>query len=346
MKFKQGVPTYSIFSRRNADKLRIRTARGLVVCLLFFFIGMHPALAQQKASTHTVKEGETLFSIAQKYKISVDQIKKWNDLTSNVLDVGQTLRVSSTTTESDPASTPGEKAPPPPQQDTQETSSSSYYVVKSGDTLYEIAQKHDMSLQQLKSLNDLSSNNIRVGQRLLVRQPTPTPSVAQKTTGAAPQGQFLRYSVTSGESWQDLTEKFNMDSVELAHLNPDTDPSDLFNGKKITVLKPPSATYQNPYRIDAQLKLISTGTATKYADGRQGMTTSSGELYSPKSLTAAHSSISLGSIIYVVNQQNRRGVFVKVNDRTDSNGLKLSERAFNVLHLSGTNSRVQIYKRP
>lgn len=320
----------------------------LVYCVLILVLGFmpesKPLQAQDSPITHTVKKGETLFSIAQKYDVSVEQLRQWNELRSDNLQPGQLLRIR--------AGELSEEAPSTPREDkttgetADEKSSSSYYVVKSGDNLYKIARKHNMSVSQLKALNNLTTNNIRVGQRLLVRQPTPTPSVAEKASGKTPQGQFTRYTVQEDEQWSDITRKFKMDSAELARLNPQTSPDELVNGQKLTVLEPPSVTYKNPYRIDAQLHLISTVSVSRYPDGRQGATTSSGELYNPKALTAAHPSLSLGSIIYVENIENRRGLFVKVNDRTEEKQLKLSERAYQLLHIMSTDSRVQIYQRP
>ncbi len=321
--------------------------RYLLYLLLGGFLWAGPAhpvsWAQQTTSTHTVQKGETLFSIAQQYEVSIDQIKEWNNLESNQLQPGQILKVTPGKSTAEPKSTDTEPTAGEP-DDTK--ASSSYYLVKNGDTLYEIARAHDMSVQQLKSLNNLTSDNIRVGQRLLVRQPTPTPSVAAKASGRAPQGQFTRYTVQSGQNWPDITQKFAMDSVELARLNPETTPDDIFSGKKLTVLNPPSVAYQNPYRVDAQMHLLSTISATRYQDDKQASSTSSGELYNPEALTAAHPSISLGSIIYVENVQNRRGTFVKVNDRTEQDKLKLSERAYRVLQLSAPSSRVHIYRQP
>ncbi len=312
----------------------------MVILVLAFAPGSKLLHAQDNTVTHTVKKGETLFRIAQKYEVSVDQIRRWNELKSDELQPGQLIRIR-----------PGDssdEAPSPAETEKKETdkSSSSYYIVKSGDSLYEIARKHDMSVSQLKALNNLTTNNIRVGQRLLVRQPTPTPSVAEKASGKAPQGQFTRYTVQEGEQWNDIIQKFKMDSVELAKLNPQTSPGELIPGRKLTVLDPPSITYKNPYRIDAQLQLISTISVSRYEEDQQGASTSSGELYNPKALTAAHPSLSLGSIIYVENTENRRGLFVKVNDRSEGKQLKLSERAYQLLHIMSTDSRVQIYQRP
>jgi len=57
-----------------------------------------PSKPADSASTHTVVKGDTLYSIAKKYKVSVDNVKKWNGLKSDSLDIGQKLKVKAPAT--------------------------------------------------------------------------------------------------------------------------------------------------------------------------------------------------------------------------------------------------------
>ncbi|HET8864440.1 MAG TPA: septal ring lytic transglycosylase RlpA family protein, partial [Gracilimonas sp.] len=69
-----------------------------------------------------------------------------------------------------------------------------------------------------------------------------------------------------------------------------------------------------------------------------------GELYDPEALTAAHSNIALGSIIFIENVETGNGVYVRINDRITGSGLKLSQRAFSILQLDkATQPAVTIY---
>ena len=97
---------------------------------------------------HTVALGDTLWNLAKKYNTTVDAIKAINNLTSDMIIVGQTLNI--------------------PANLEQSSSNIVSYTVKSGDTLWKIAQKYKTSVDTIKNFNGLTSNTILVGQTLLV----------------------------------------------------------------------------------------------------------------------------------------------------------------------------------
>ena len=70
---------------------------------------------------------------------------------------------------------------------------------------------------------------------------------------------------------------------------------------------------------------------THYPADRHRKTTTSGDLYNPQALTAAHPNMALGSVAYIENPENGRGIFVHINDRTPDNRLVLSDAAFRAL---------------
>lgn len=98
---------------------------------------------------HEVQAGETLYSLSKAYGTTVEQLKNWNRLSDNAISIGQELYVQE------------------PQSAT--TNKEVLYVVQPGDTLYAIARLTGISVDEIKRLNNLSSNIISVGQQLLIK---------------------------------------------------------------------------------------------------------------------------------------------------------------------------------
>lgn len=88
-----------------------------------------------------VKDGDTLWGISQTYKVSVEDIKSWNDLSSDAIYAGETIHISQ----------------------------EEHYKVKSGDTLSGIAHKYDVGVNDIKSWNGLSSDTIHPGQEIVIK---------------------------------------------------------------------------------------------------------------------------------------------------------------------------------
>lgn len=288
--------------------------------------------------SHTVQSKETLFSISKQYNVRIAEIKSWNELANNNLEVGQKLTIyPSKSTDKQQESIVVDK----------ETQQNSYYVVKSGDSLYKIAKKHSMTIEELKKLNNLSSNTIGVGQRLTVKgNPTPPPSVSEtEEFSSSPQGKFIVYKVSeSSVSLQQILNKFRMDEQEFRALNPGITESTFQNGRKLTVLAPPTRTYKNPYLSSSKMRDLGTISVSKYSERERAKPTTNGELYNPDALTAAHSNISLGSVIFIENKENKKGIYVRINDRHSGNGLKLSAAAWQALSFSRNLPTVTIYQ--
>lgn len=134
---------------------------------------------------YTVKSGDTLYAIANKYNISVDELKAANNLTSNTLSIGQVLLI------------PTVEEPTTPDEN--------IYIVQRGDTLYAIANKYGMTVNELKSLNNLTGDVLSVGQKLVISEG----NAATLDT----------YIVKSGDTLYSIANQYGLTVSELKSLN-------------------------------------------------------------------------------------------------------------------------------
>ena len=109
---------------------------------------------------YTVKKGDTLYSIARNNNVSVDTLIKDNGLTSNILSLGQIIRIRTPQTIVEECFGPSYT---PPKEENAVT-----YTVKKGDNLYSIARKFSTTVQEIKKKNNLSSNLLSIGQKLII----------------------------------------------------------------------------------------------------------------------------------------------------------------------------------
>lgn len=309
-----------------------------LMCLMFL-LSTNSVFAQQEKE-YTVQQGETLYSISKKLEVTIAELKQWNNINDNEIFIGQKL-IYFTRSENE------QQAQATKQQslisNRQPESQNVYYSVKSGDNLFAISRAYNMSVEELKALNNLESDNIRVGQQLVVRKESAGPTVAV-TSDSSPQGQFSVYTIQQGESMKSLLEKFKMSEKVFRELNPQINVNSIYAGQQATVLMPPVRNFANPYLEKANLQDLGEVQAKKYSVNEKASTTTNGELYNPDALTAAHSNIALGTILFVENPATGKGIYVRVNDRITGDGIKLSRRAFESLGLKENESAaVNIY---
>ena len=138
---------------------------------------------------YTVKKGDSLYSIARENNISVDTLMKDNALTNTNLSIGQSLKIRIPTTDTSIEECFGEDYTPP--------TSISYttYIVKKGDNLYTIAKNYNISVNAIQNLNNLNSTVLSVGQTLKI-----------PSTGNTGQ---ITYIVKSGDSLYSIAKKYN-----------------------------------------------------------------------------------------------------------------------------------------
>ena len=132
-------------------------------------------------SSHTVKKGDSLYSIAIKNGTTVDSIKELNNLENNNLQIGQELRLTkqSAAQKKIVKETVKEKV-------VQVTGPNNIYKVKSGDTISQIAENHGVLTKDLKAHNNLDNNNLKIGQLLTIPSATHSIVIVEKPKNFEP----------------------------------------------------------------------------------------------------------------------------------------------------------------
>lgn len=159
--------------------------------------------------SYKVQKGETLSSISKKYNITEEELKASNNLKSNTLRLGQNLQIAQVAT---PASAV-------PSNKVELEAKSVSYKVKKGETLSSISKKYHITEDELKAMNNLKSSTIRFGQELKVNQPLEVASAnnGSKNTKADPV--VATYKVKKGETLSDIAEKNNVSVADIKSLN-------------------------------------------------------------------------------------------------------------------------------
>jgi membrane-bound lytic murein transglycosylase D len=113
---------------------------------------------------YRVKGGDVLGAIAMRYRVRVDDIKRWNNLSGNTIRIGQQLTIWTKQPANHEVASTSARPPQPLQVPASKT-----YVVQPGDTLWDISRKFEgLTIEKIKSLNNLSGNNIKPGQTLII----------------------------------------------------------------------------------------------------------------------------------------------------------------------------------
>ena len=179
---KSGDSLWSISKKYGITVDELKEANNLTSNLLS--IGQNLLIPTQETDVTTdeyvVIKGDTLYAIANKFGTTVDNLKSINNLTTDSLAIGQILKIPS------------------------DTSSTETYKVKKGDTLYGIAQKYNTTVDELKSLNNLTSNTLSIGQELKIP--------GNKT-------EYVTYTVKKGDTLYSIAREFGTTVSAITELN-------------------------------------------------------------------------------------------------------------------------------
>jgi len=159
-----------------------------------------------------VQKGDTVYDLSNKFKISRENLKKWNNLNNNNLRIGQKLFLTPNKEIKTASNKSDKKSKPNYSED---------YTVKKGDTLGGISSRHGVSVAKIKEASSLKNNKINVGDVLLI------PGTQEKSTSS-------KYTVVTGDTLGEIGNKFGVSGKELKNTNNLTK-NDLYVGMKLVV---------------------------------------------------------------------------------------------------------------
>lgn len=148
--------------------------------LIFVWVILSYAVPSHADLTYTVRKGDTLCEISRQFDIPVSKIKKANGMKSDRLAVGRTLIIPGCRSETkDPEAEAPKVMTREPHADSEQKQV--YHVVKRGDTVAKVARRYSLSEDELRDMNNLETDRIRTGTRLLVSSGGPQASETRAT---------------------------------------------------------------------------------------------------------------------------------------------------------------------
>lgn len=192
---KAGDNLYQIANKFNTTVLKIKELNNLGNNALT--IGQELIIPKEETTElpssnenfiiYTVKSGDSLYSIARNYGITINVLKDVNNLTSDTLSNGQVLKI--------------------PGKSDENIKNYINYTVKPGDSLYKIAGLYETSVNEIKNINGLVNNNLEINQVLKI----PTTSSNQVN--------YINYKVKSGDSLYKIANLYDVTVNEIKNLN-------------------------------------------------------------------------------------------------------------------------------
>lgn len=167
----------------------------------------------ESKQSYTVQEGDNLTMIADKYNVTVGQIKEWNSIKSDVIYEGQVLKLYS-----------DNKTAPPDKKDKK---SSKTYTVEEGDNLTSIADNFNVTVAQLKEWNNLKSDVIHSGQVLKLYSDN-------KTSGKKDKSKTTYYTVKKGDTLGKIADKYDVTIADLKKWNK-LKSEEIITGQKLVI---------------------------------------------------------------------------------------------------------------
>src|SRR5699024_9251378 len=166
------------------------------------------------ASEHKVSSGESLWVIAQANNVKVSDLRKWNNLQSDLIFPNQVLQLKNSSSSSNSSSSN--------KSSSSSNSSSSTYTVKSGDSLSQIAYDKNVSVKDLMKWNDLDSTLIFPGNKLSLKNGSSSNnSISNSSSSSSSNSSSSNstYTVKSGDTLSHIASNHGTSAKKIADLN-------------------------------------------------------------------------------------------------------------------------------
>ena len=284
---------------------------------------------------HKVAPKETLYSISRTYGVTMEDIRAWNGLADNALAIGQELviRKSSSSLPSRPQ--PVQHETPLP------ISRKGVHTVQQGQTLFSIARQYEVSVDDLKTWNNLQSNELSIGQTLFVAAPERNAVARSQERNEAARPEERNVTVRSEEAKQSTPAPQAQTRREPVTTAETPAPVRSAPSSKTTAPSSPSGQSAESIRISESLKNgdeIVEGGLAELIEGTEGN----------RKYLALHRTAPMGTILKVRNEMNNREVFVRVMGKlpdtamTDKLIIKISKSAYDRLGAIDPRFRVEV----
>lgn len=299
---------YAISNKYNVSvdelvKFNPETEAGLQVGAILRI--PYDSKASGEKKYHIVTTSETLYSISREYSVTVDQLKEWNNLTTDAISLGDRLLVaapeaktaSAVRASANTAASTGQPA------NSLDYAGKIIHTVQSKETLYSISRLFDTTEEKIKEWNNLSTSNLAVGQKLIV-------GVNKGIPGRVGEERLIRDESRTEEA---ADYQYNRNPVSISQIG---DPSQ-------TELKDATADNSNSTGVRKMTEL--------------GMAMVINDSVNTKKYLALHRTAPIGTIMQVHNEMNNLSVFVRVvgvlppTGENDKVLIKLSQKAFEKL---------------
>jgi LysM repeat protein len=186
--------------------------RELLTISLVFILSFNKITAQDSIIEHKIQKGETAYFIAQKYKVSVDEIYKLNPESQNGIKDNQIIKI------------------PVHSAEKQNSNQQITHIVGAKETLFGLSKQYGVSVEALQNANPILANGLQIGQELVIPQNVSNPSKTESTTSSK-----VTHLVVAKESLFSIARQYNVSVQDLENLNKELLQNGLQIGQTISI---------------------------------------------------------------------------------------------------------------